>query len=188
MDFLISLNYNKDMSPVSAHDPLKDKPNLNEVLLIWKSPSHPFKKRNRVFYQTVFAITFLLVVIVFFLNEFMLIGVILSLAFVVYVVSSVPPVEVEHKITPLGFENAGKLFRWQELAAFWFEEKWNSKIIVVQTRLSFPSQFRAVISSDIEHKLKEIIGRYLQYYETPPKTWIDITSDWISEKIPLDNP
>ena len=106
------------MTAQHSSSALKDKPDLNEILLSWKSPSHPFKKRNRIFYQTVAAITFLLVVIVFFLHEFMLIGVILSVAFVVYVISTVPPVEVEHKVTPLGFENAGKLFRWMELYAF----------------------------------------------------------------------
>src|SRR3989304_9772352 len=101
----------------TASSVLKDRPDLNEILLSWKGPSHPFKKRNKIFYQTVAALTFLLVVIVFFLREFMLIGVILSITFVVYAISSVPPVEVEHKITPLGLENAGRLFRWIELAA-----------------------------------------------------------------------
>ena len=80
------------MSVTKSENTMPDPPDLNEVLLFWKSPSHPFKKRNRLFYQTVAAITFLLVVIVFFLREFILIGVILSIAFVVYAISSVPPV------------------------------------------------------------------------------------------------
>lgn len=166
---------------------IKNQPDLNEVLLSWRSPSHPFKKRNRVFYQTVAAITFLLVVIVFFLREFMLIGVILSVAFVVYVISTVPPIEVEHKLTPLGFENAGRLFRWIELAAFWFEEKWGYKTLVMQTRLPFPAQIRAVLSKDTsEEKAKGIIGKYLLHLEKPPKSWTDNFSDWLSQKIPLE--
>src|SRR3972149_11781916 len=110
---------------------LEEKPDRNQILLEWKSPSHPYKKRSKLFYQTVAAFTFLFVVIVFFLHEFMLIGVILSIAFVVYAISSVPPVEVEHKVTPIGVENAGRLFYWIELYSFWFEEKWGYKMVVI---------------------------------------------------------
>lgn len=165
---------------------LKDRPDLNETLLSWKSPSHPFKKRNRIFYQTVAALTLLLVVIVFFLHEFMLIGVILSIAFVVYVISTVPPVEVEHKVTPIGFENAGRLFHWIELYSFWFEERWGYKILVISTRLPFPAQVRAVLGEISEEKVKEIVGRYLLYLEKPPKSWADSFSDWLNQKIPLE--
>ncbi len=174
------------MNTDAAPSALKDRPDLNELLLSWKSPSHPFKKRNKIFYQTVAALTFLLVVIVFFLHEFMLIGVILSIAFLVYVLSTVPPVEVEHKITPLGFENAGRLFHWMELYSFWFEEKWGYKILVITTRLPFPAQVRAVVHEVTEEKVKEIIGRYLLFLEKPPKSWADSFSDWLSQKIPLE--
>ena len=82
---------------------LSEKPDLNQILFSWTSPSHPYKKKSKLFYQTVAAFTFLLVVIVFFLHEFLLIGVILSVAFVIYAIYSVPPIQIEHKITPLGF-------------------------------------------------------------------------------------
>ncbi len=166
---------------------LKDKPDLNEILITWKGPSHPFKKRDRVFYQTVAALTILLVVIVFFLNEFLLIAVVLSVAFVVYAISSIPPVEVEHKITPLGFENAGRLFHWIELSSFWFDEKWGQKMVILQTRLPFPGQVRAVLKDVSEEKVKEIIGKYLLFMEKPPKTWVDNASDWLTKKIPLES-
>lgn len=165
---------------------LKNKPDLNELLLSWKSVSHPFKKRNRLFYQTVAALTFLLVVIVFFLHEFMLIGVILSITFVVYAISAVPPVEVEHKVTPIGFDNAGRLFHWMELYSFWFDEKWGYKMLVISTRLPFPSQIRAVLGEVSGEKVKEIVGHYLLYLEKPPENWADDFSNWLNQKIPLE--
>ncbi len=168
-------------------DPLKDKPNLNETLLSWKGPSYPFKKRDRVFFQTVAALTFLLIVIVFFLHEFLLIGVILAVAFVVYAISSVPPVDVEHKITPLGFENAGRLFHWSELYSFWFDEKWGFQTLVIQTRLPFPAQVRAVLKDTTQDNVKEIVGKYLLFMEKPPLSWVDSASDWLNKKIPLES-
>lgn len=174
------------MPDETAPSALKNRPDLNEILLSWKSPSHPFKKRNRTFYQTVAALTLLLVVIVFFLHEFMLIGVILAVTFLVYAISSVPPVEVEHKVTPLGFENAGRLFYWMELYSFWFEERWGYKLLVISTRLTFPAQVRAVLHEMSQEKVKEIVGRYLLFLEKPPKNWTDDFSDWFNKKIPLD--
>lgn len=174
------------MPAAKQENTLPDPPNLNEVLVSWKSPSHPFKKRNKVFYQTVAALTFLLVVIVFFLHEFMLIGVILSIAFVVYVISSVPPVEVEHKITRLGIDHAGRVFRWIELAAFWFEERWGQKIMVVQTRLPLPAQLRIVLGEMTEDKVKEIVGKYLLHLEKPPRSFVDDFSNWLARAIPLE--
>ncbi len=174
------------MSALEKTAALKDKPNLNEVLLSWKSPSHPFVKRSPVYYQTLAALTFLFVVIVYFFHDYLLIGVILSIAFVVYIVSSVPPVEVKHEITPLGFRNAGRLFRWIELYAFWFEKKWNKEVLVIQTQLATPTQIRAVLENISKEQLKEVVGKYLLYLESPPKTFTDRFSHWLSKKIPLD--
>ncbi|OGG17138.1 hypothetical protein A3D78_03660 [Candidatus Gottesmanbacteria bacterium RIFCSPHIGHO2_02_FULL_39_14] len=165
---------------------LEEKPDLNQIFLEWKSPSHPYKKRSKLFYQTVAAFTFLLIVIVFFLHEFLLIGVILSVVFVVYAIYSVPPIEIKHKITPLGLDNAGRLFHWQELSAFWFEEKWGKIILVVQTHLPFLSQVRAVIDQSSRNRIKQILGKYLLFVETPPKSVIDRLSDWITNNLPLE--
>lgn len=170
----------------ATHPHLAGKPDLNEVLLSWKAPSHPFKKRDRMFYQTVAALTFLFIVIVFFLQEFLLIGVILSIAFVVYVISTIPPVEVEHKITPLGFSYAGHLYPWAHLESFWFDERWGQKIIVFHNKMSLPTQVRAVLGEVSEAKIKPLIGKYLYHLEKPPKSFIDHVSHWIEHKFPMD--
>lgn len=170
----------------AIHPHLAGKPDLNEVLLSWKADSHPFKKRDRVFYQTVAALSFLFIVIVFFLHEFLMIGVILSIAFVVYVIATIPPVEVEHKITPLGFMYAGRLYPWPQLDAFWFDEKWGQKMIVFHNRLTLPTQLRAVLGDMPESKIKLVVGKYLFFMETPPKSWTDHFSQWLEKKFPLE--
>lgn len=186
MDFNCIFAYNRFKMTDSTPSSLKNKPDLNEVLLHWKSPSHPYKKRSGIFYQTVAAFTFLLIAIVFLLHEFMLIGVILSIAFVTYVISTVPPIEVEHKVTPLGFDHAGIFYRWIEFSSFWFEEKWGSKILVFNTRLQFPTQIRTVISHHSEEEVKKIIGKYILFTEKPPLTFMDYLSRWMSKRFPLD--
>lgn len=172
--------------PTASQSAIAQQPNLNEPLLVWKSPSHPFKKRDRTFYQTVAALTFLFIVIVFFLREFLLIGVILSVAFVVYVISSIPPIEIEHKITPLGILYGGHLYPWGQLGPFWFEEQHNQKIVVFHNRMNFPGQLRLVLSDVPEAKLKQIVGKYLYFLEKPPKTVSDRLAGWLGKTFPME--
>lgn len=172
--------------PSDANKYLAEKPDLNEILLSWESPSHPYKKRSRLFFQTVAAFTLLLVVIVFFLREFLLIGVILSISFVAYVINSVPPINLEHKIMLYGFDHAGRTYRWNELMAFWFETKLNQQILVIQTHYPFQPQIRAVVTGGIKDKIKTIIGKHLLFVEKPPKSFVDKISDWAQGNLPLE--
>lgn len=161
--------------------------NINESLIEWKSFSHPYKKRTPLYGQTILAFALLVSIVSYFIfSSVLLVGGVLSTLFVVYLMSTLPPIEVEHKVTPSGFINAGKLYHWEELYSFWFEKKWEYTILVIQTRLSFPGQIRAVMESDHKGKTKEIIGKYLVFNEHPQKTLIDKLSDLITQKLPLD--
>lgn len=177
------------MLVMSANKPAipTEPPDLNETLLSWKGPSHPFIKRGPLYYQTIAAITLLLSITAFFLfRDILMIGAIVSVAFVVNVLSKVEPVETEHKVSRIGFDNAGRLYKWFELYAFWFETKWNQKVLVFQTRLPFPGQVRAVVTGISEDKLKDVIGRYILYSKEPIKSWFDHASDWLAKKIPME--
>lgn len=172
--------------PSAPQPVIAQQPDLNEPLFVWKSPSHPYKKRDRTFYQTVAALTFLCIVIVFFLHEFFLIGVILSVAFVVYVISSIPPVEIEHKIMPLGVLYGGHLYPWAQLGPFWFEEQHRQKVLVFHNKMQFPGQIRLVVTDVSETKLRQVIGKYLYFLEKPPKTFSDRLSGWLTKTFPLE--
>lgn len=159
-----------------------------QTLLIWKSPSRPFKKRQREFYTTVGAIVFLLAVILVFIKEFLLIGAILALSFVAYVLSTVPPEEVEHKITSNGLESAGHTYKWEELTEFWFGERWDQPILYISTKLRFPARLVILTTGQDKEKIKTALGKHLNFKEKPEKTWMDDAAKWLSEKVPLEEP
>lgn len=156
------------------------------TILKWKAPSRLFKKRDKVFFQTVIALVFLLVMIVFIFKEFMLIGVILAVAFVSYVLATVPPEEIEHRITVKGFEVAGLLARWEEFSEFWFEQKWGQKMVVLQRKYGFPGRIIALLGQQDEQAVKEKINEYLPYRETPDKSWVDHAADWLHKRFPFE--
>lgn len=157
-----------------------------ETLLVWKSASRPFKKREKEFFTTIGAIVFLLAVILVFIKEFLLIGAILALAFVAYVLATIPPEEVEHKITSLGLESVGHFYKWEELVAFWFAEKWGQPLLVVTTKLKFPGRLVILTGTEDREKIKALLSKNLAFKEKPEKNWMDDAAKWLSEKVPLE--
>jgi hypothetical protein len=160
------------------------KPEPLRTLVEWKAPVRPFKKRDREYLTTIGAIVFLLGVILLFLQEWLLIAVIVALVFVAYILSTVSPEETEHKITNRGVITGGKTYRWEELVRFWFTEKWGQKILSLETVVRFPGRLTLLLGEANQEQIKKILSDYLPF-EEPEKTWADNASNWLSRQIPL---
>ncbi|MBI5018902.1 hypothetical protein HZB58_01370 [Candidatus Gottesmanbacteria bacterium] len=166
----------------SAHSPRKDE----EVYASWSSPSRLFKKRDREFFVNIGAIVFLLSVILVFVREFVLIATVLSIVFLIYVLSTVPPEEIDHRITNLGIESGGHFYRWEECADFWFEEQWGQHMLVL--RLFMAPRVIILLADQPRDKIRERVAQHIPFREQPDRTWVDNAARWITEKIPLEKP
>lgn len=162
------------------------KPERQEVYLSWSSPSRLFKKRDKEYFTNVGAIVFLLIVILVFAREFLLIAAVVSIVFLIYVLSTVPPEDVEHRITNLGIESAGHFYRWEELMEFWFEEQWGQTLLILRPPLGV--RVIILLGDQKKDRVREIIAEHIPFREQPEKTWVDNASRWISQKIPLEKP
>ena len=158
----------------------------DNILLEWVSDSRPFKKRSQEFYRTVAAIVFLIALILVFVREFMLIGVILATLFVFYVLSSVPPEKLRHRITNLGVETGEHFHRWEELVEFWFDEKQEQTMLVIRTALGFPTQLQLLLNQTTKDKIKQLLSDKLPFRERVEKTFLDKASEWLTRNIPLE--
>jgi len=156
-----------------------------KTLLAWKAPVRVFKKRDREFWTTVASIAILVAIILFFIKEWLLIAAIIALIFVYYILSTVPPEEVEHQITTRGIRFAGKDFLWDELGRFWFSQRFEQKILNIETRGRLPGRLELLLGPVEEGKIKEILVKYLSE-ETPLPSFLDRASDWLSKKVPLE--
>lgn len=157
-----------------------------EVYIEWTSPSRLFKKRDKEYFTNIAAIVFLLSIILVFAREFVLIAAVVSIVFLIYVLSTVPPEEVKHKITNLGIESAGHFYRWETVADFWFEEQWGQTMLVLHPYLS--PRVIILLGSQNREKVREPVARHIPFKETPEKTWVDNAATWLTQKIPLEKP
>jgi len=161
------------------------RPEPLKILLQWRAPTRPFKKRDREYFTTVGAIVFLLIVILLFLKEWFLILAIIAMAFVAYILATVQPGEAEHKITNRGIITGGRTYFWEELNQFWFSQRWDQKILHVETLVRFPRRLMLLLGEISQDQFEKILSQYLPL-EEPEKTWMDNASEWLSRRVPLE--
>lgn len=155
-----------------------------EVYITWSSPSRLFKKRDAEYFRNIGAIVFLLIVILFFAREFLLIAAVVSIVFLIYVLSTVPPEAVQHRITNLGIESAGHFYRWEELSEFWEEQQWGQAMVILRPLMG-PRIIILLGDQDVR-TIREVIAKRIPFREQPEKTWVDNAATWLSQKIPLE--
>jgi hypothetical protein len=167
-----------------AGQPVPVRREPEKVLLEWDAPVRSYKKRSRQFWTTAFTMAFLVGMIMFFVEGWMPVAVIIAFIFLVYVMSSVPPEEVHLQVTTRGLKIGESRYLWEEMVQFWFSEKWGQSLVnVVITRLPWRLVF--LLGSVKKEELKGIFVKYLPYEEVKP-TWIDRASTWLGKKLPLE--
>ena len=157
------------------------------TLLSWEAPARPFRKKDRSYYTTIAILVILLILIAFLMKEFLLIAVLLALAFVSYVLAFVPPGHLTYRISTQGVTIGEDFYFWHFLDSFWFKEKDGHKLLHIQTRLRFPAQLMLVLSSHDEEKVKKIVARFLPFVEVPYKSWMEKWSEGLQKNFPLEN-
>jgi hypothetical protein len=150
-------------------------------LLIWIAPARPFMKRDRQFYTTVFAIAGIISLVLFLAEGIMPVILIVALVFLYYVLSTVPPENIEYKITTKGVKIAGKLTEWQTLTRFRFRKRSGSEVIILETFL-IPGRIELVINTEIKDSLKREVSAYIPYEEVPT-VGLDKLADWFTQKL-----
>ncbi|NMB84003.1 hypothetical protein GYA28_01815 [Candidatus Roizmanbacteria bacterium] len=156
-----------------------------QVVLSWKAPLRPYKKRGKLVMRFFIAVALLLSLIVFFFGDKILLIPIWSLLFLFYALTITPPPEVENKITKFGIETAGITLRWEALSHFYFKERFGFQILtVVSLPPYFYHAYLVVDNKETKNKLVSLLAEHLIYQEKPQRSFTDKAVDWLSNLIP----
>lgn len=158
-----------------------------KTIIFWKSPVRIFKARSKKYFTKValYGLIFILAAIAF--GEFFLVGVIIALVFVVYVLASAAPETIEHKITNMGIISGGRPFLWEELDSFWFDKKGDERLLLVQTRMHFPTRLIILLSPAVsERALLDILEKHLHFHAAPVHTLFDKWAHQLQKRINLE--
>ncbi len=173
--------------PENKREPMEVLASKEEkTIFSWKAAERLFHKRDREFWTTAITILILVSLILILVKEFFFIAALVALVFVYYALSSVPPEEVTIRLTNKGF-HFGDLPRmdWEVILFFWEKKQFGQEQIFFKTALRFPGEFSFIVPEESLEKVKEILSRYIPEREESPR-FLDKTSKWLAEKIPLE--
>jgi hypothetical protein len=159
----------------TRHEPEKD-------LVTWQAPARPFKRRNKEFYITVVAIAAVVGLVLFLVEGFMPVVLIVSLVFLFYVLSTVEPEKIDYKITNKGIYIADRKQEWERLIRFWFSRRFDSQLLIIQIA-SLPGRLELVIEPGVKEEIKKTLLNYIPEEEVPP-SGLDRAANWFSKKLP----
>jgi hypothetical protein len=110
----------------------------------------------------------------------------ISVLFVYYALSAVPPSVVKNKITNRGVYFGELRYEWATLKKFWFKKSMSSETINFETDLRFPRMVSLVINPKDIEKLKEIVIKRIPLLEDSP-TFVDRLTKWFATRLPLED-
>lgn len=154
-------------------------------LFVWKSLSHPERVYPKGAFTTIATIALLFSIICAFFQEWFLIGLSWATVFLLFAMSKVSPVEVEHRITTQGIISMGHTYLWSELGTFWFSDRSDHRLLHVGYRNVF-GQLVFLINKNDEDTIRDELAQFLPFIEVWQKSSIEKISDWVSKKFPLE--
>lgn len=159
--------------------------NEEKTLFEWDAPERSFKKRDKDFWITAIAILVLFSVVLVFIKEFFLVVALVSVLFLYYVLSTVPPGKIRNKITNRGVNFGDSKYGWDLLLRFWFKKNLDSELLEFETNLRIPRQISMVINEADKEKIKAIVLKKLPLVESSPN-FVDKLTKWFGDRLPLE--
>ncbi len=156
-----------------------------ETLYTWKAPARPFKRRDKRWFLTVTLLIAMPVVIAVLIQDWVPIGALFALLFVLFVLATVPPEEVEHKISTQGIASANHAYVWNELGTFWLTQQYGTPMVHIETR-RLPGRISMLLHTQDVEKVKSLLVQYIPFREIPERSWVDRTAEWLGTFLPLE--
>ncbi len=175
----------KTLSDDKLVEELKDRNKLipEREIFSWRAPARPFKRRDREFWITVLAMVVIGGLIIFVVEGYMPVILIIAVVFLFYILNTVEPEELQYTVTNKGIKIGDKKNRWADMGGrFWFTNKFENKVLIIET-YDFPYRLEIMVLNNEIEKLRKTLKQYLIEEEIPASK-LDKASDWFSNKLP----
>ena len=156
-----------------------------QEIVSWSAPARRFEEKNKLWFIGLGVVAIGSFIVLVLLNEFFLGLLFLSMAFLIFVLSSVRPPMVNYIVYTSGIDLGGKVYVWEDLDSFWIDRAEN--MLLLKTKLSFPSEVSIFIESGKDEEVEQILSGVLPYLERPRTDYMSVIDGFIgrfSEKLP----
>ena len=157
-----------------------------KTLLSWTAPGRPFKKRSKQFYLTALLIALLISVILFLFSQYILMFVVVSVVFVAFALTSVPPRNFHYRISSEGVTIEDNFHLWQELYDFYFRRLEGVDTLHIRTQAFLPGELILTMGDVHRDQIKHAVLPFLPYREYVKPNFAERSGDWLVRNFPLE--
>jgi len=144
-----------------------------QIFISWQSPARVFIQRDKAWFLKVAIVALLFILFFAFLQDFIVILVVCVTVLISFLLGTIPPHTVTHKITNKGIFSIDQLYKWKELKTFQIAEKSGYKILYVFTNIPLSTRLVILIHRKDEKQIVKLLATYLKYHDTDEKQgWI----------------
>ena len=154
--------------------------------LSWHAPGRPYKKHSIEYYTNAFLITMAIEIILFLFSQYLLMALVLSLAFLTFALAIVPPHNLYYRISSEGVRVEDHYFIWEELYDFYFTKMSGQDILHVRTKAYLPGELTIMLGDVPAKQVKSILIEFLPFREYVDPTFVEKAGDWLEKNFPLE--
>ena len=156
----------------------------SKTLLEWTAPMRVFKPLDKGNFRRLIIWCILASLVLIFFREFVLVLAIFSLLFFSYVMGTVPPQMINHRITENGVTTAGHTYLWRELRDFYFVDKLGQTVLTIETATR-PARLTLILQSVEKNQVEGVLSPFLPHRELAPKSTLDSLTDKAAQLLNL---
>ncbi|HVA96180.1 MAG TPA: hypothetical protein VND99_00860 [Candidatus Acidoferrales bacterium] len=159
-----------------------------KTYLSWHAPGRPYKKHSVEYYTNAFLITMALEIILFLFSQYLLMALVLSLAFLAFALAVVPPHTLYYRVSSQGIRVENHYFIWEELYDFYFTKSQGQDVLHVRTKAYLPGELTIILGDVPFQQIKAILLEFLPFREYVNPTFMDKAGSWLERNFPLEKP
>ncbi len=157
-----------------------------KTMLAWSAPGRPFQDHSRQYHMSILLIAFLFSLLAFLFSQYLLIGVIWSLVFMNYALTTVRPHDYHYRISTEGITLEDYFYLWEELYDFYFKHVQGHDVLHVRTRALLPGELTIMLGVMTKDHVRSVLLPFLPYREVVKPTFMEKSGDWLSRNFPLE--
>lgn len=176
----------------TEENPMVVKPEQNfekpTTLVTWRGLSRAYQPRNAGWFVSLFAISALVLVLLFVIQQWTLMLAIIAFVFSLVAMNWVEPNQQNYAITNTSIKIGTQRFSYEKLKWFWFEKNDHQTVLYVSAYRSFPHMLELPLPQDNVQEVHDMIEnallKYLPYHEEGEANWLRSLDGVISRITP----
>jgi hypothetical protein len=157
-----------------------------KTYLSWHAQGRPYKKHSIEYFTNSFLIVMAIEIILFLFAQYLLMALVLSLAFLTFALAIVPPRNLYYRISNQGVRIEEHYFIWDELYDFYFMRSHDQDVLHIRTKDYFPGELTIVLGDIPPQQVKSVLLYFLPFREYVQPTFMEKAGNWLEKNFPLE--